>query len=289
VPGVLVTHFSYGEDGHITALHADRLEDSTQVTYEADEYALAAGALLSSKIYLDSVYRRTGNVLRLGGLMDNRQIHVPFVTLRMIGRSVDTASYQFHHLAFGLTGETPDEDYVHGQITTLKSAAVHPIVQTLPLDMKSALAIFRSMRAGLAIANVNLSDSRRSTSYISIDPLSGGGDTRLVVHYDSGSDEPARIKRAVGRVGKAIRRMGGFVPPGLVRVLPKGTSVHYAGTLPMSSVRTPLTCAPDCRSHDFANLLLADAVSFPSLPAKNHTFTLMANATRVARSALGHA
>jgi choline dehydrogenase-like flavoprotein len=40
-------------------------------------------------------------------------------------------------------------------------------------------------------------------------------------------------------------------------------------------------CAPDCRSHDFRNLYFADGASFPFLPAKNLTFTLMANAIRV--------
>jgi choline dehydrogenase-like flavoprotein len=79
------------------------------------------------------------------------------------------------------------------------------------------------------------------------------------------------------------------VPPGQTRVLPKGTSVHYAGTLPMSAARAPMTSMPDGRSSEFPNLILADAVTFPQLPAKNHTFTLMANASRIARAALGSA
>ena len=61
-----------------------------------------------------------------------------------------------------------------------------------------------------------------------------------------------------------------------------GSSVHYAGTLPMSAERRPLTASPECRSHDFENLFLVDGSTFPFLPAKNITFTLMANAIRVA-------
>jgi hypothetical protein len=44
-----------------------------------------------------------------------------------------------------------------------------------------------------------------------------------------------------------------------------------------------LTCTPDCRSKDLHNLYFADGVSFPFLPAKNLTFTLMANAIRVGK------
>ena len=41
---------------------------------------------MSTKIFLESWRRLTGRAPRLGGLMDNRQVMVPFVNLRMIGR-----------------------------------------------------------------------------------------------------------------------------------------------------------------------------------------------------------
>ena len=43
----------------------------------------------------------------------------------------------------------------------------------------------------------------------------------------------------------------------------------------------PTTDEP-CRSRDLENLYFVDGTTFPSLPAKNLTFTLMANALRVA-------
>jgi choline dehydrogenase-like flavoprotein len=61
-----------------------------------------------------------------------------------------------------------------------------------------------------------------------------------------------------------------------------GASVHYSGTLPMSKEPKPRTLSPNCKSHDFENLYIVDGTSFPFLPAKNLTFTLMANAARVA-------
>jgi choline dehydrogenase-like flavoprotein len=72
-------------------------------------------------------------------------------------------------------------------------------------------------------------------------------------------------------------------------VRPMGASVHYAGTFPMSREVRPWTTDPDCRSRDFANLWIADGSSFPFLPAKNLTFTLMANAVRVASTGFGAA
>jgi choline dehydrogenase-like flavoprotein len=61
-----------------------------------------------------------------------------------------------------------------------------------------------------------------------------------------------------------------------------GASVHYAGTIPMTREAAPFTATPEGRSRDFQNLWFVDGTTFPFLPAKNLTFTLMANAARIA-------
>ena len=40
------------------------------------------------------------------------------------------------------------------------------------------------------------------------------------------------------------------------------------------------------QSHDFGGLFVVDGSGFPFLPAKNPTFTLMANASRIAAAVL---
>src|SRR5262249_41425678 len=106
----------------------------------ADRVVLAAGTLSSTKIVLRSVYEATGRTIPLPGLMDNRQLLVPFLSLRMLGRAFRTDSYQYHLLGMGLETDAPSE-YIHGQITTLKTALMHPIIQRLPLDLRTATAV----------------------------------------------------------------------------------------------------------------------------------------------------
>jgi len=292
LPGLLVRSFDFDRDtGRVRTVAARRLADGGAVELEGDVVVLAAGALASSKIVLDSVYRATGEVAALPGLMDNRQAHVPFLTPRMIGAAVTTASYQFHHLAIGIPQADP-HDYLHGQITTLKAAAVHPIVQSLPLDLRGALQAFRGLRAGLGVVNLNLADRRRDESLLTIRPLAGAGsagegETELVIRYRDDPAEAGLLASGLRTLRRALRTLGCWVPPGLTRVRPKGASVHYAGTLPMRAARTRFGCAPDGRSWDFPNLYIADGASFPFLPAKNLTFTLMANATRIANGMPG--
>ena len=48
------------------------------------------------------------------------------------------------------------------------------------------------------------------------------------------------------------------------------------------TIPASFTASETCQSRDFGNLYFVDGTTFPSLPAKNLTFSLMANAVRVA-------
>ena len=93
VPGVYVDHFRIDGGGRINSVVASRADGKTQ-EFAASSVVLAAGTLSSAKIFLESIYRDSGKVPELRGLMDNRQILMPFVNLRMIGKQWEPASYQ---------------------------------------------------------------------------------------------------------------------------------------------------------------------------------------------------
>jgi choline dehydrogenase-like flavoprotein len=128
--------------------------------------------------------------------------------------------------------------------------------------------------------NVNFSDDRRGTNWVALERR--GERSVLRVHYEPPANEGARIKAIQGRLARVLRKLGCVVPPGLSHVRPMGASVHYAGTFPMTREETRFTTDPNGRSRDFENLWFADGSTFPFLPAKNLTFTLMANAARIA-------
>ena len=279
--GYYVTHYNYDDNGKIDAVVARPVTDGPERSFPVEKLVLACGTLGSSKILLESVYRKTGQVKQLHGLMDNRQVLVPFVNLRMIGHPYKADSYQYNQLAVGLT-EPHEREYVHGMITTLKTAMVHPVLEKFPFDLRTSLNLFKSVHAALGVINVNFHDTRRDGNYVSLDVTSDPNNPRLVVHYAPPVAEADRIARVLKRIRKILWKLGCLVPPGMVFVRPMGASVHYAGTLPMSNVSKPWTVSSDCRSHDFDNLYIADGSSFPFLPAKNITFTLMANASRIA-------
>jgi choline dehydrogenase-like flavoprotein len=280
VAGVEVTHLRMGSNNRASAVIGRMTGTEATQEFPVDRVALAAGTLLSTRIFLTTMLRE-GQRVRLPGLMDNRQILVPFVNLNMIAQAFSPDTYQYHLLGMGFETESP-RDYVHGQITTLKTALVHPLIQRLPLDLRTSTFLFRAVHAALGLVNVNFRDTRRDTSYVE---LSSDADPRLVLHYEPDAGEPARLEDGLRRVKRALRELRCLVPPGMTHVRPMGASVHYAGTLPMTSTPAPLTTTEHCQSRDIENLFVADGATFPFLPAKNITFTLMANAVRIADAA----
>ena len=284
VQGLYVSHFKFDEKRQITAVVAKSLRDNTSHDLPLDKLVLAAGTLSSTKIFLRSIFEATREIVTLHGLMDNRQVLIPFVNLKMIGRRFDPSTYQYHQVAFGIEGERPTE-YLHGLITTLKTALVHPIIQKIPLDLKTAMFLFRNLHAALGLVNLNFHDTRRADNLVTLEVGNRKSESTLLINYVPRSDEDAVIQNALGKVKRVLRKLKCIVPPGMIHVRPMGASVHYAGTIPMSRTNTAFTTSEYCQSRDFDNLYFVDGTTFPFLPSKNITFTLMANAIRVAECA----
>ncbi|MCC6774627.1 MAG: GMC family oxidoreductase [Gemmatimonadaceae bacterium] len=250
------------------------------VEFRADRVILAAGALATTQVYLETLAAMGRADVALPGLMDNRHVMIPFVSLGRLGADVTLASYQFHMLAMGLdTGNWRTD--VHGQVSTLKAASVHPIVHSLPFDLRTSLRVFRRLRAALGVANIWLPDTRREGNVARLRRMSDGT-SQLLLEYGDEDHDLVATREAIDRTRRALGALGCMAPKGMVKVLPRGSSVHYAGTIPMREADDEHTTRHDGSVRGVSGLFIVDGAGFPWLPAKNLTFTLMANATRIA-------
>jgi choline dehydrogenase-like flavoprotein len=286
VPRAFASHFRLSPSNAIEHLVSYDLNSGTETRRTAGAYVLACGTISTSNLVLRSIYKSRKEIVRLTGLMDNRQVLAPFCNLSMLGRAYSPNSYQYHQLAFGIEADAPDR-HIHGQITTLKTATTHPIFRNLPLDLKSAIGVFNTLRSSLAVLNLNFCDWRRDQNYLTLaeQSVDAEGWPALSVRYRPPAGEAEAIRKARSVARGFFRELGAPLIPGMTHVRPMGSSVHYAGTLPMSAQRSSWTVSPTCRSHDIDNLFVVDGSVMPFLPAKNLTFTLMANAVRVAETA----
>lgn len=281
ISGVYVDHFRLDGAGNVQSVVAGGT-NGEKLEIAVSSLVMAAGTLGSAKVLLESVYRDCGKAPELRGVMDNRQILMPFVNLRMIGKKWNPESYQYHQVALAARMAGMDGP-VHGLITTLKTALIHPLVQTLPFDLATSVSVFRSVHAALGMVNINFPDQRRDENYIGLDTTSQ--QHRLAIHYRPEPNEPNRLEQGIAKFRGILGKLNCFAPSRTIHVRPMGASVHYAGTVPMTDTAAPWTCTKHGRSRDIQNLYFADGTTFPDLPAKNLTFTLMANATRIAEEA----
>ena len=286
-PGYFASHFHIVSGSFIDHLVAYPVEGGDRETFRADAYVLACGTLSTSNLFLRSIYKSAGEIIRLTGLTDNRQVLAPFLNLGMFGHSYKPDCYQYHQLAIGMVSESGD--YVHGQITPLKTATVHPIIQTLPLDLKAAVGVFADFRSSLGVLNLSFCDQRRDENYLTLKQTSStdGGEQwpELSIHYVPPADEKILIGRTLAKIRRFFFQLGAPILPGLTRMRPMGSSVHYSGTLPMTREKKSWCVSENCQAYDIQNLFVVDGAAMPQLPAKNLTFTLMANAVRVAEKA----
>jgi hypothetical protein len=72
----------------------------------------------------------------------------------------------------------------------------------------------------------------------------------------------------------------------MTRALPNGARVHYAGFLPMSQSAVGHGCRPDGPKWQFETPIITAGAGFPFSPAKDLTFTLMANLTCITEAVL---
>jgi hypothetical protein len=286
-PDFFASHFQLASDLEIEHLMAYGLNGGRQEAFRADAYVLACGAISTSNIVLRSIYKSTGEIIRLTGLTNNRQVLAPLINLPMLGRQYNPETYQYHQLSVGLDAENPAE-YIHGQITALKTATAHPIIQSLPLDLSTATNVFSAVRSSLALLSLFFCDYRREENYLTLQPAERCGEDGewpvLSIHYSPSEGEGQTIRDAMARIRQFFLALGASIVPGMTKIRSTGNVEHYSGTLPMSRTKKAWTLSEKCQSYDIANMFVVDGSTMPFLPAKNLTFTLMANAVRVAES-----
>jgi choline dehydrogenase-like flavoprotein len=263
--GLLVE--SYAEtDGGVAVRARDCATRQTH-TFTCRRLLLAAGTLNSAKIVLKSNDDYTTSL----PLLDPALSYIPLVDPLMIGGALDKSVYSAAMLIAIYEGERapgPVQMAMYGVVGTLRSDYLFDF----PLSVRGNIAAAKYLTPALVLVQVSYSEATPSTR-IRLLP-----DDRLEIR----STRVARLQLESHLV-RLFRRLGYVGATALCRQLAPGNSYRYAGTLPM-------TGAPTGRYQtDRSGLLsgtravyVADAATLSPLPSKNHSFTMMANAMRIA-------
>ena len=279
-PGRLVVEFAADADGvDVVCLRTDTGE---REVVRARRLVLAAGALGTARIVLRSLGRN-----RRLPLLCNHFCYMPAVVPALLGRAAERFKSSMVQLVLFHDRDGTHRDVAMASLYSYRSLMLFRIVKDAPLNFADGRQVMRFLQSSLAIAGLHHPDAPSGGKYLQLvaDATRPTGDA-LHGGYALSEVERESTRRRERQFVAALRALGCFV---LRRLYPGyGASAHLGGTLPVSRTPRDLAVAPDGRLHGTPNVYVADGSGFRFLPAKGVTFTLMANAHRVA-DAVGRA
>lgn len=229
---------------------------------------LAAGAINTAKIVLQS---NSDFEARLP-VLDNAISFTPFVRPDRIGVPSDLHAFPGGELIMVYEGELFDEPIqssVYGLMGTLRG----DLLFQMPLSFTGNLAAVKYLVPAITVLQTFYPDDPSPQNVARLRP-----DGALAIDY-----APKKLGVLERHLVSALRRMGYLSSTALSQFPRAGGSIHYAGALPMVAGATkPYQTDSNCLLHATRRVFIADAATFPRLPSKNLTFTIMANAMRVA-------
>ncbi len=246
------------------------LRTNESVTLSARRLVLAAGAIGTARIVLESLGRRNEPV----PFLTNPYTYLPCLVPSRIGRRTRDRRHSLTQLTMIYDPDGTGRNAVQPQLYSYRSLLSFKLLKESPLPMRESIPLIRAIQEYLVIVGIFHPDFPSNGRRLLLDDAG-----TLVIR--SGSVECAARRACEDRVAGFLRRVG-CMP--LKRIDPgPGASIHYAGTLPMrgEAAAGPLTCDADGRLRGGKLVVVADGSTFPTLPAKGLTFTLMANADRI--------
>lgn len=272
--GLAVERFEERPEG-VRVQWRDRAGARGEADYDA--VFLAAGTLSSLRIAADSLGEHDRPVI----LLDNDMVLLPLLLTRAhVGgdfRSRFTLAEATLALEAGRVSERP----VHLQLYAFHEfflAELSPVLDSLPMPLQRlAWSAFNNLL-------VSFTYTAGSESRIAVGRVrKRAGDIGEIDVEQRLHPEQRRIQRRLARHLWSARRELGFLPLSpLAKLAPLGFSGHLAGSLPMRRRPGPLESHVDGRLHGTQRVYVVDGSAFPDLPAQNLTYTIAANAMRVA-------
>ncbi len=262
----LVKKFEETEGG--VKVFAENLATGAIEQFEAKKLFLAAGSINTARIVLES---KEDYITKLP-ILDNPVSFIPMINFTKIGSALPVYSFSGGELIALYEGGNyprPVQASFYGLGAPLKT----DLVGEFPLPLRSSLTAGKYLLPALAMLQVFYPDEENPDNFLRL--------------RKNGSLDLAYKSPKFGKIEKkfisAFMRLGFFSSTAICKYPAPGSSIHYAGSLPMKDKPVgPYQTDRLGKLNETKNVYIADAANFSRLPSKNHTFTIMANAMRIA-------
>ncbi len=159
-----------------------------------------------------------------------------------------------------------------------RSLMLYRLIRFLPVNLRYGIPILRAFLSGVVIAGYHFPETSFQYASVSLEPERKHILPALKIRY---TQEHHKIHSEKKQFDRFFLRTG-LIPVKTITTLP-GSSIHYAGTLPYSHIPKKYHQRKDGLLYFTKNVYIGDSSGFCFLPAKGLTFTIMANAHRIAK------
>lgn len=257
---------SYEEKPDHVELQVQDVRAGQSYSLRARHLLLGCGVLQTSRLVLEAA-GRTAQPLPF---LDQPPLLIPLFFPRHFGRKPSVHGFPVQFI--GTLQSTAGRDMLtfYDPRGVLRSE----LVGDVPLPVPAGLKALDMMLGGMLVAQI----WQRAAP-------APGKSMRIV---EDGSLEIRHPDAGpyAGQAGflQAMRALGGYTLSRWVNRAPAGWGFHYAGSLPMRQAPGEFQTHTDGRLWSSQRVRAIDGSVLPSLPAKNHSLTIMANAARIAES-----
>lgn len=266
--------------GERPRVHAINSDTGQSEMFTASRVLLCANALNSGRIILNSLpleHRRTT-------VLCNPYTYFPTVNLGMLGLASGNKRHSLAQFGGVLLGDA--DDTVDGvfQMYSYRSLLLFKLVKEMPLPPTLGILVARTLATALSIFGIFFRDAMSTGKRMELLPDQPVHRPKIRFDYQLSASERAWKRSAEARF-RSVLLKARCLPLSQVDPGPAG-SIHYAGTIPFENpVNQRVRTLPDGTVADLPNVFVGDSSSWNTLPAKGLSFTLAANAIRVAELA----
>lgn len=194
---------------------------------------------------------------------------LPVIDIESIGRPIDPVSpYSIELNGFMLSDDGSD---IMLSLQNIANVPVQVLAEEWGMRKELIQTFLPGILPALGVFQVWQRQGWDSKSQISLN----GGRLEVLSHYRVHS-------RYVKELSRKLRNLGFIAHHLLSKSLGPGWGFHWAGTIPMRSNPKPFETDANGRIWNSERVHCVDGSVLPSLPAKNHSLTIMANAHRIA-------
>ena len=269
--GCFVTGLARTEAGF--SLMAESLSGGERACFNAGRIILACGAIGSAKLVLDALGMRNVSIPFQTNPVAGFALFLP--RWRLAGLAGD-GMFAMSQLTFKVGDPSFDKGYAFGQIYPADAIPASEYLSFMPFSYPLSRRLVRLLQSSLLVGNCYFSGnySRHRLRIRQSGSLAIEGDYSPAVEKS--------VDQAKRRLSAAMRRYGVLLLPGSFRLAPPGGDVHYATTVPMRESPRPGESNARGEVQGLPGVYVVDGAALTSLPPKPHTFTIMANADRIA-------